>query len=396
MRRPHSIGSKDSLASGKPTRTRAKPCLSYELIAGGSALVERDAIGEHAGHDDRLLPGWRPRAADPLLHGRQPAAHAGAGLQPRNRRAGVPVSGCHQPGQPGAGHMHNAKFRIVDNNHLSTEWEFYENGATEVHRERASTRAYDRRITMPQFMLLLYGDPSGWRRSSARRRCRRPSKSIWPGRKSRSPSTASGWPTIPGRVIRSERRQAARHRRPLQRDQGSARRLLHHRSGQLRRSRPAGARPSASRIRRHHRSAASLRIVSASGQNTVLLEHLFRHQAGRMVAHLTRLLGPAHLDLAEETVQEAMLRALQTWPYQGVPENPAAWLFRVAHNTAIDAVRRNRLLGEKTDALVAELSRSAAAAPADPRLRGTASRRRAAHDLHVLPSGDFAGCAASR
>jgi RNA polymerase sigma-70 factor (ECF subfamily) len=53
----------------------------------------------------------------------------------------------------------------------------------------------------------------------------------------------------------------------------------------------------------------------------VLLEHLFRHQAGRMVAHLTRLLGPAHLELAEETVQEAMLRALQTWPYQGVPEN---------------------------------------------------------------------------
>ena len=39
------------------------------------------------------------------------------------------------------------------------------------------------------------------------------------------------------------------------------------------------------------------------------------------MARLTRLLGPAHLDLAEETVQEAMLRALQTWPYHGVPEN---------------------------------------------------------------------------
>jgi len=100
----------------------------------------------------------------------------------------------------------------------------------------------------------------------------------------------------------------------------------------------------------------------------VLLEHLFRHQAGRMVAHLTRLLGPAHLELAEETVQEAMLRALQTWPYQGVPENAAAWLFRVAHNIAIDAVRRNRLLGEKTDAIMAELSQSASAAPNDPYL----------------------------
>jgi len=87
-----------------------------------------------------------------------------------------------------------------------------------------------------------------------------------------------------------------------------------------------------------------------------------------MVAHLTRLLGPAHLELAEETVQEAMLRALQTWPYQSVPENAAAWLFRVAHNIAIDAVRRNRFLGEKTDAIVAELSHSVEAASNDPDL----------------------------
>jgi len=87
-----------------------------------------------------------------------------------------------------------------------------------------------------------------------------------------------------------------------------------------------------------------------------------------MVAHLTRLLGPACLELAEETVQESMLRALQTWPYQGVPENAAAWLYRVAHNIAIDTLRRNRLLGDKTDAIVAELSVAAAAPPSDPYL----------------------------
>jgi len=108
-------------------------------------------------------------------------------------------------------------------------------------------------------------------------------------------------------------------------------------------------------------------VVTASDPG-VLLEHLFRRQAGRMVAHLTRLLGPPHLALAEETVQEAMLRALQTWPYQGVPENAAAWLYRVAHNIAIDAVRRNRALGEKTETIVAELSHSAAALPDDPHL----------------------------
>ena len=96
-----------------------------------------------------------------------------------------------------------------------------------------------------------------------------------------------------------------------------------------------------------------------SGNAENLLEHLFRHQSGRMVAHLTRLLGPAHLDLAEEAVQDTMLRALRSWPYQGVPENPPAWLFRVAHNLAIDAIRRHRMMGEKAEAMVADLSRSA-------------------------------------
>lgn len=78
-----------------------------------------------------------------------------------------------------------------------------------------------------------------------------------------------------------------------------------------------------------------------------------------MVAHLTRLFGPAHLELAEEATQEAMLRALRVWPYHGIPENTAAWLFRVAHNFAIDAVRRNRTLGDKTDAIVAGLAQAA-------------------------------------
>jgi RNA polymerase sigma-70 factor (ECF subfamily) len=98
-----------------------------------------------------------------------------------------------------------------------------------------------------------------------------------------------------------------------------------------------------------------------------LLEHLFRHQAGRMVAHFARLLGPARLDLAEEAVQEAMLRALLTWPYSGVPQNAAAWLFRVAHNAAIDAIRRNRVAEEKSELLTAELS-GFEPAPASPDL----------------------------
>ncbi len=74
-----------------------------------------------------------------------------------------------------------------------------------------------------------------------------------------------------------------------------------------------------------------------------LLDHLFRRSAGRMTAHLTRLLGSSRLDLAEELLQEAMLRALQTWPYHGVPENAAAWLFRTARNAALDVLRREAL-----------------------------------------------------
>jgi len=106
--------------------------------------------------------------------------------------------------------------------------------------------------------------------------------------------------------------------------------------------------------------------VTARPDTGLLLEHLFRHQAGRMVARLTRLLGPSHVALAEETVQEAMVRALQSWPYQGAPDNPAGWLFRVAHHIAIDAIRRDTTFGDKTDAILSELTRSAARTPTEP------------------------------
>lgn len=84
------------------------------------------------------------------------------------------------------------------------------------------------------------------------------------------------------------------------------------------------------------------------------------------MARLTRLLGPARVALAEEAVQDALLRALQTWPYDGVPGNPAGWLFTVAHRLVIDALRRDRTFGAKTDAIVADLTRSMSAASAEP------------------------------
>jgi RNA polymerase sigma-70 factor, ECF subfamily len=91
----------------------------------------------------------------------------------------------------------------------------------------------------------------------------------------------------------------------------------------------------------------------------VLLEHLFRRESGRIVAWLAGLLGSAHLELAEDAAQEAMLRAAQTWPFQGIPQKPEAWLFSTAHNYAISSVRRGAVFRSKADALVAALETGA-------------------------------------
>ena len=73
---------------------------------------------------------------------------------------------------------------------------------------------------------------------------------------------------------------------------------------------------------------------------TALVDHLFRHRSGQMIAALTRIFGPANLVLAEDVVQEALARALRLWPYRGIPGDPAGWLFTVAKNAALDATRR--------------------------------------------------------
>src|SRR5580698_6917384 len=64
-------------------------------------------------------------------------------------------------------------------------------------------------------------------------------------------------------------------------------------------------------------------------------EHLFRREAGRMVATLTRIFGIHNLALAEDVVQDAFCRALEVWKFRGMPENPAAWLMVTAKNLAL-------------------------------------------------------------
>src|SRR5262245_5207936 len=60
-----------------------------------------------------------------------------------------------------------------------------------------------------------------------------------------------------------------------------------------------------------------------------------------MVSYLTKIFGFGHLDFAEDVVQDTLCRALEMWPVHGIPENPSAWLMRVARNRAVDLLRRD-------------------------------------------------------
>lgn len=102
----------------------------------------------------------------------------------------------------------------------------------------------------------------------------------------------------------------------------------------------------------------------------VSLQAVLAVQRPRVVALLARSLGLSHLALAEDALQTAVLRALERWPQQGLPANPAGWLYRVARHEAIDALR----LDGRHDALPQEGNPDAAASP-----------------VQAAPAGRFAG-----
>lgn len=84
-----------------------------------------------------------------------------------------------------------------------------------------------------------------------------------------------------------------------------------------------------------------------------------------MVATLTRIFGIEHLSLAEDVVQEALSRALQTWPFYGIPQNPAAWIMRASRNLALDVLRREKVFRDK-EPEITRLTELHASAPAEP------------------------------
>jgi RNA polymerase sigma factor (sigma-70 family) len=89
----------------------------------------------------------------------------------------------------------------------------------------------------------------------------------------------------------------------------------------------------------------------------LVADDLFRREGARLVATLAAHLGTHRLQLAEDAVQEALVRALQTWPYRGIPEHPAAWLTQAAKNHALDALRREQTWRLKEARITAEQER---------------------------------------
>src|ERR1700758_278477 len=91
----------------------------------------------------------------------------------------------------------------------------------------------------------------------------------------------------------------------------------------------------------------------ANSEISRLADHLFRHEAGKLISVLTGIFGINRLQLAEDVVQESLVRALRTWPYAGIPANPAAWLTQTAKNLALDLIRRENLFHDKEPQIIA-------------------------------------------
>lgn len=95
------------------------------------------------------------------------------------------------------------------------------------------------------------------------------------------------------------------------------------------------------------------------------LEAVWRMESTKIIAKLARMLRD--VGLAEELAQDALVSALEQWPRNGAPENPAAWLMATAKNRALDELRRRKLVGRKHEVIAqdAPLIGHAAQAPQD-------------------------------
>ncbi len=95
----------------------------------------------------------------------------------------------------------------------------------------------------------------------------------------------------------------------------------------------------------------------------LFVDAFFREKWRDIIVVLTRRFGPHHLDDIENAVQTAMVRALDTWPLAGIPENPGGWIFTVAKNQMLDRFRKAKLAADSVPALTDMLYSSAGDPP---------------------------------
>lgn len=122
-------------------------------------------------------------------------------------------------------------------------------------------------------------------------------------------------------------------------------------------------------------SAAPVAPDGERGSADRAVEAVWRIESARLIAALSRQVGD--LGLAEEIAQDALVKALESWPAGGVPEDPFAWLLATARNAGVDRIRRDRRLREKYAEVGADLELSLAGAdretesgPLDPERLG--------------------------
>src|SRR5262249_15746357 len=124
--------------------------------------------------------------------------------------------------------------------------------------------------------------------------------------------------------------------------QGAAPRLLHHRLRLARGGPRHRPRPRGRKSRRRLRGQAGRDVLAGKGRRHVTdldwIEAALTAARPRTLAALVRYFHD--LDAAEEAVQNACLRALQTWAGNGPARDPAAWLILVGRNSAVDTLRR--------------------------------------------------------
>lgn len=78
-----------------------------------------------------------------------------------------------------------------------------------------------------------------------------------------------------------------------------------------------------------------------------LIPHLFRTEFRKITAVLSKLMGINHIEVAEDIASDTFLAAAESWPYNGVPPNPTAWLYNVAKNKARNYITRNHIFASK-------------------------------------------------